>query len=204
MGFYGCLLFICFFLGCLSDNICKDDLSISCSTGCQLNIKLGTDEQECGQSIPVDKWPQNAGPTLELSGSCSPADSKIGVLMTDPDAPNCADKDPHYFLHWLSLNVPMTNNLLMMEDGMVMSDYTPPTPPPASGDNPPFHRYQFTAFTYSSIIKNPSREEVKRIMKSRPTFRRDFAAFFADFKVLAQAEYLSKNSKKHSGHRKHA
>merc|ERR1711962_413651 len=175
--------------------VCSDGLSIDCHAppGCRLTVAVGALTPDCGASVPLSAWTSKTAPSLSLSGNSCPSagsdDKKLGLLMTDPDAPHCDSPGAKYWLHWLVLNVNRGSGIQVdLNGGEVIASFAPPTPPPAPPGSPPFHRYQFILFAYSGVKAPVTRDGVKSLMNDRNRFRDRFADLFQDYDVVAQTE----------------
>ncbi|EDL35930.1 phosphatidylethanolamine-binding protein 4 isoform a precursor [Mus musculus] len=64
------------------------------------------------------------------------------LVMVDPDAPSRSNPVMKYWRHWLVSNITGADMKSGSIRGNVLSDYSPPTPPPETG----LHRYQFFVY----------------------------------------------------------
>ena len=183
--------------GSTSDDVCTDGLSLSCPSAdqCQLSVKIGDSTPACQTVVPLSAW-STTPPSLSLTGSncVVPDGRKVGILMTDPDAPNCANPRAIYWLHWLALdaNVGEGKNL-DSGNAQMISRFAPPTPPKAPEGAPPFHRYQILVFAYSGVgEKEVTKDQIHAIAKDRKNFLKSFETLFRDYSLLAQTEFRTK------------
>ena len=171
--------------------VCSDGLGTNCNAqpGCRLTVTLGALSPDCEVSVPLSAWTKTA-PSLSLSGNSCPTTGgkKMGLLMTDPDAPYCDSPAAKYWLHWLVLDSNLAGRKVELESGQVIAPFAPPTPPRAPPGSPPFHRYQFILFAYSSVKAPLTRDGVESLMNDRMKFRDQFADLFEDYDVVAQTE----------------
>ena len=191
VNFVSTLLLLLPLSSSISEDVCSDGLDLSCDTECPLSVTIGTSTPSCRDSVTLSIWSETA-PSLSLSCD-APVGKKFGLLMTDPDAPNCASPRAKYWLHWLTLNANLKDGKFLDFSGAdVVAPFAPPTPPTPPAGSPPFHRYQFTVFSYSGTKSAVTANGVRSIMAGRKDFRAEFANLFQNYDVVAQTELRTK------------
>lgn len=181
-----------------SDEVCSDGLGLTCpaSEACQLSVSIGSSTPTCQASVPLSTW-TSTPPSVSLSGAACvvPDGKKIGLLMTDPDAPNCANPKAKYWLHWLALGANLKvagGKSLDFTNAETIASFAPPTPPKAPAGAPPFHRYQIFVFSYSGVKGKLTADGVNAMMKDRKSFSASFEAQFQDYALLSETEFRTK------------
>lgn len=180
-----------------SFDVCSDGLSVKCPAedSCHISLTIGSSTPACGSSVPLSEW-SFMPPDVSLVGCDIPDGKKLGLLMTDPDAPNCQHPRAKYWLHWLTLEVgkgktPDFNN------GDTIAAFVTPTPPPAPNGWPPFHRYQIVVFAYMDVKEPITQDGVKGLMADRSNFlsgNEKFKGLFQGFEVLAETELRTRSN----------
>jgi len=180
-----------------TSDVCADGLSLSCPSAdqCRLSVKIGDSTPACQAVVPLSTW-STTPPSLSLTGAncVIPDGRKVGILMTDPDAPNCANPRAIYWLHWLALDAHVGDGKnLDSSNAQMISRFAPPTPPKAPEGAPPFHRYQILAFTYSGVgEKAVTQDQIYAMAKDRKNFLKSFETLFRDYSLVAQTEFRTK------------
>lgn len=176
-----------------SADVCSDGLELACDGDCRLSVTIGSLTPTCHSSVPLATWTKNA-PLLFLDDtSCDiPTGKKVGLLMTDPDAPNCAVSHAKYWLHWLVLDANLNGKSIDLSSANVIAPFAPPTPPQAPAGLPPYHRYQFTVFAYTGVSSPITTDGVKSAMKDRKNFRDLFQKMFQNYETMARTEFKTK------------
>lgn len=205
-------------------------LTIRCQPKCRLKVTFGKldkngrylesikQEPDCRDIVPLHVWKHQHGePLIDLHCAAyfktrhlpsMPGvareiyNPERGLMMTDPDEPNCANLTAKYKLYWLVMDVKVDRPFLKGENWI---NELPPTPSPPPHGSPPYHRYQFTLFEYSGIKSRVTNVEghIRRILaenegRKRRTVMSRIASLFYDFKVVAQTEIRTKFEKEKS------
>lgn len=176
-------------------DVCSDGLGIKCpaADACHISLTVGASTPACGTSVPLSAW-SSTPPGVSLVGCNFPDGKKLGLLMTDPDAPNCQHPKAKYWLHWLALNVGAGDTPDFSHADTIAS-FAAPTPPSASNGWPPFHRYQIIVFAYTEVKESITLNGVKGLMADRSNFlsgEEKFKDLFQGYEVLAETEVRTK------------
>ena len=99
--------------------------------------------EKCGQIVPVGRFETKPGIGISALGEAF-KNTKLTLLMVDPDAPSRSNPKCRSWLHWMVTNIEDGNG----STGNEKTEYNGPTPPKGSG----LHRYILLLFEQSGNL----------------------------------------------------